>query len=1013
MKKYLTAIIFAAFTSLSFAGKHGALAATTDANQRERYNFNSDWEMSVGDTLQGWTRVTLPRAFNEDEAFRVSIKEHTDTIIWYRKYFRLPKSAKDRKIFLEFEGIKWGGEFWVNGKYVGLHENGVMAFGFDITEAVNFSGDNLVLARIDNSWRYREKATGSPYQWNDSNFNANYGGITKNVYLHVAPLLYQTLPLYSNLHTTGTYIYAREIDVTERRAMIFAETEVRNEFPAERDFILEMRIEDLEGKTIASVESPLQKIAPGETKTIRIGQRADNLRFWSWGYGYMYNVYTAIKAKGIVDEVKTRTGFRKTRFADGMIWLNDRVIQIKGYAERTSNEWVAVGVDAPAWLSDYGNGMMVEGNANTVRWMHVTPARQDVESCDRVGLMQVMPAGDAERDVNDRRWGQRVELMRDAIIYYRNNPSIVFYEGGNESISEAHMQELKDLRDKYDPYGGRAIGSREMLDSKVAEYGGEMLYINKSAHIPMFATEYCRDEALRLYWDNDSYPFHIDGEGLRWSNSFDTDASKPLTDAAAYNRNQDSFLKELITRWNDYYRVRPGTGTRVSSGGLKIHFHDSNTHWRGAENYRRSGVVDAMRIPKDAFFAHRVMWNGWVDIEQHGTYICGHWNYESTGQKLSKDVYVCSTGEKVELFINGKSHGFGNRSDNFLFTFKDVTFEPGAIEAVSYNENGEFLSSDKKESAGAPYALKLMPMTAPDGFKADGADLALIQIEVVDKDGRRCPLDNSMVTFDLQGEAQWLGGMAKGEDGNFVGKKSLPVECGVNRVLIRSTTKAGKIRLSASANVAANALNSQLELQTVAFKTSGGLSSYMPADCLPVNLFRGETPMTPSYSLKRKAVEIVGATAGANETTVSNAFDDNELSEWKNDDTQQTGWIKFELARDAVVSQVEMKLTGWRSRSYSIRILVGDETVWEGETPKSLGYICIPFKPVKGRFVTIELIGQSSEEDAFGGIVEVEAKQAGELDLYRNPAAAEIKGALRIVEMEVYEEKTRFSKILF
>ena len=132
-------------------------------------------------------------------------------------------------------------------------------------------------------------------------------------------------------------------------------------------------------------------------------------------------------------------------------------------------------------MSDLSNRMIVDGNGNLVRWMHVTPWKQDVESCDRVGLMESMPAGDSEKDVDGRRWEQRVELMRDAIIYNRNNPSIIFYESGNKGVSEAHMAEMKALRDKYDPHGGRAIGSREMLDSKIAEYGGEMLYINKSA----------------------------------------------------------------------------------------------------------------------------------------------------------------------------------------------------------------------------------------------------------------------------------------------------------------------------------------------------------------------------------------------------------------------------------------------------------------------------------------------------------------------------------------------------
>lgn len=70
------------------------------------------------------------------------------------------------------------------------------------------------------------------------------------------------------------------------------------------------------------------------------------------------------------------------------------------------------------------------------------------------------------------------------------------------------MIELRQIRDTYDPNGGRAIGSREMLDIAEAEYGGEMLYINKSATHPMWSMEYHRDEGLRKYWDDESYPYH-------------------------------------------------------------------------------------------------------------------------------------------------------------------------------------------------------------------------------------------------------------------------------------------------------------------------------------------------------------------------------------------------------------------------------------------------------------------------------------------------------------------------
>lgn len=993
MKRYL---IFTVITFLMVFVSQSLLSKpNTNDSDRIKYNFNSQWVLNIGDLENGedtglndssWKKVTLPRAFNEEEAFKVAIDQLTDTIVWYRKHFRLPKSDQGKKVFLEFEGIRFGGEFFINGKSVGLHENGVMAAGFDITDYIHYNRENVLAVRIDNSWEYREKATNQRYQWNDRNFNANYGGIPKNVYLHVSDRLYQTLPLYSNLGTTGTYVYAREINVTKKNAIIFAESEIKNEYNEPKTFRYEMTIEDMEGKIIKQVSENEITIQPGKTIMAEVHDKVENLHFWSWGYGYLYNVYTTVYLDNKpVDVVKTRTGFRKTRFANGMVWLNDRVIQLKGYAQRTSNEWPAVGMSVPAWLSDFSNRMIVEGNGNLIRWMHVTPWKQDVESCDRVGLIQTMPAGDAERDVEGRRWEQRVELMRDAIIYNRNNPSILFYECGNESISEAHMAEMIAVREKYDPHGGRAIGSREMLDSKLAEYGGEMLYINKSAKHPMWATEYCRDEGLRKYWDNYSYPFHQDGDGPLYKDQ----------NANSYNRNQDTFAVELVKRWNDFFRVRPGTGKRVSSGGVKIIFSDSNTHFRGAENYRRSGVTDPMRIPKDGYFAHQVMWDGWVDIEKNRTHIVGHWNY---APEVVKDIYVVSSGETVELFVNGKSKGMGERNDQFLFTFKDIQWEPGIIETVSLDTGKKVLGRHQIKTAGEPSAIQLKLIQAPDGFKADGADMALVEVEVVDKAGNRCPLANDVISFNLEGPAEWRGGIAQGPD-NYILSQQLPVECGVNRVLIRSTTQSGNIKLTASAEGITPA---SLSFKTIPIREDKGLSTYISGEHQPGYLGRGDVPGGESFTVSRNQIEIIGAMAGSNEEQVKNSFDDNELSEWTNDGQQAKGWISYELERDAEIAEIELKFTGWRMRSYPIQIFIDDILVYEGETEKSLGYISIPVEPTKGRFVKIQLSGKSSSRDAFGEIVEITGTK--ELDLYRDSNAADANGQLRIVEIDIYEK---------
>lgn len=968
-------------------------AINIQASERKKYNFNSEWKLRIGDFPKAkdtkfddskWKQVTLPHAFNEDEAFKLSIEQLTDTVVWYRKSFQIPELKSNQKVFVEFEGVRQRGDFYLNGHYLGRHENGVMAVGFDLTPHIK-EGENVIAVRTDNDWMYREEGTNSKFQWNDRNFNANYGGIPKNVFLYVTDNVYQTLPLYSNLKTTGVYVYAQDFDIQGRKATIHAESEVRNDSKATRQFSYQVTILDADGKLMKTFQGDKVTLKAGETKTVKASAILHNLHFWSWGYGYLYTVKTALKDDNnqIFDEVSTRTGFRKTRFAEGKIWLNDRVIQMKGYAQRTSNEWPAVGLSVPAWLSDFSNDLMVKGNANLVRWMHVTPWKQDVESCDRVGLIQAMPAGDAEKDREGRQWEQRVELMRDAIIYNRNNPSILFYECGNKAISREHMIEMKAVRDKYDPFGGRAIGSREMLDIREAEYGGEMLYINRSEHHPMWATEYCRDEGLRKYWDEYSYPFHKEGDGPLYK-------GQPATD---YNRNQDELAITMIARWYDYWRERPGTGNRVSSGGTKIIFSDTNTHYRGAENYRRSGVTDAMRIEKDAFYAHQVMWDGWVDTEKDQTYIIGHWNYPDN---TVKPVQVVSTGEEVELFLNGNSLGKGKRQYNFLFTFDNVAFKPGKLEAVSYNKAGKEISRYALNTAGEPASLKLTAIQNPEGFHADGADMTLIQVEVVDKDGQRCPLDNRTIQFTLKGQAEWRGGIAQGKN-NHILDTNLPVECGINRALIRSTTAAGKVTLTAQAK---GLLSASLTLETVPVKVTGGLSTYLPQATLKGRLDRGETPSTPSYKDSKKGVRIVSAKAGSNNNDAEKSYDDIELTEWKNDGKLSTAWITYTLERDAEIDDICIKLQGWRSRSYPLEVYAGNTLIWSGNTDKSLGYIHLNVeKPVRANTITIRLKGNTSDKDAFGQIIEVEAIAANTMELEKSSS----KHQLRIIEVEFLE----------
>ncbi len=996
---------------------NAALPARADG--RQKLNFNGGWTMRVGDIAgagaadyddEGWQRVTLPRAFNESEAFRVSIENLTDTIVWYRKHFDVA-AAEGRKFILEFEGARFGADVWVNGRKAGYSDNGVMAFGVDITPYIT-NGANVIAVRCDNSWRYRERSTGSTYQWNDKNFNANYGGLVKNVWLHVTGDVYQTLPLYSSLGTVGTYVYGSDYDIAGKSVTVNVEAEVRNDGDAARRFHVVSTIYDAEGREVGRFTGDTCSVNAGATVTAKAAGRISGVRFWSWGYGYLYTVRTRLIGDdgGTVDDNTVRTGFRKTRFGEGKVWLNDRVMMVHGYAQRTSNEWPALGIDVPAWLSDFSNHLMVESGGNMVRWMHVCPSKQDIESCDRVGLPQAMPAGDAEKDAAGRRWEQRVELMRDAIIYNRNNPSIIFYESGNKGVSRDHMAEMKAVRDEFDPHGGRAIGSREMLDIDEAEYGGEMLYVNKSARKPMWSMEYCRDEGLRKYWDEYSYPYHREGDGPLYR-------GKP---AQEYNHNMDEMAKELVRRWDEYWQERPGTGTRVSSGGVKIVFSDTNTHHRGEMNYRTSGVVDAMRIPKDGFYTHRVMWDGWVGPDAPHTYIMGHWNYP---EGTVKPVYVVSSADSVSLTVNGRLQEGGTRSHTFLYTFPQVRFESGVIEAVSY-VNGRAVSRYSIETAGVPDHLKLTTIENPLGFKADGADVALVQVEVVDKQERRCPLDDRMVTFDISGNGEWIGGIgkrataatatptasgsgrARQQEGlldagdndntsdNYIGSKSLPVECGVARVFVRSTTTPGAIHLTARADSLPEA---SMDLTT----SDTDIEEYAASRLLPCRLDRGGTPPTPSYRDVKREVAIVSAKAGSDEANAANSFDDNERTEWRSDGRRKNAWISYRLARKALVGEITLKLTGWRTKCYPLAVYEGGRKVWEGTTEPSLGYVHIRIpNPVRSRDVRIVMTAPATTRKPAGDTKELAGGKASDMD---SVATARGKVELRIVEVDMLE----------
>jgi beta-galactosidase len=820
---------FLLITLFPHAGKADATAATSGQtfqpppSPRITYDFDKDWKFIRQDVAgaeapdfndSSWSSVSTPHTFNDVDTFNKLISHGGgqrgayEGPAWYRKHFRLPAELSDRKIYLEFEGMRQAGDIYLNGKQIGLYENGITAYGVDLTSSVHFgSTDNLLAVRVDNSGKYVEKSSGVGYEWNVNDFNPNYGGINRHVLLHAMGKIHQTLPLYYGLETTGAYVYPSQIAPTERTAQVNVESQVANDSGDQASVMLSVAVVDAAGKLCAKFNGDTVDLVNGEKTILKASGPLSGVRLWSPDDPALYDVFTILTADNrVVDVSSVRTGFRKVEFRGGAgkggIYLNGKFIYLTGYSQRSSNEWAGLGQAYPDWMHDFTAKLIRESNGNYVRWMHISPQRVDVDAFDRAGIIEICPAGDKEKDAQGRQWDQRLEVMRDSMIYFRNDPSIFFWEAGNNGISAAHMRQMLDVKEQWDPNGDRAIGCRTLEDpatTPLAQYFGVMIGQDRRTdslksreamfrafsaerrdRAPFIETEDFRDEAARRFWDDYSPP-HF--------------GFKPGPNDT-YHWNSETFCLAAAGRYWEYWENRisnPNPAHSRWSGYASIYFSDSNADGRqdSSEVCRVSGKVDAVRLPKEAFFAYRVMQNPKPDI-----HIIGHWNYP---QGTKKTVYVFCNCGAVELSVNGKSLGrLDHSEDGYVFAFKDVAWTPGTIKAVGF-ERGQSVCEHELTTAGPPAAVKLTPIVGPGGLQADGADVALFDVEVTDAQGRHCPTEERRIDFTLKGPGIWRGGYNSGIVGS-TNNTYLNTECGINRVSVRSTRVPGTITLTAASS---------------------------------------------------------------------------------------------------------------------------------------------------------------------------------------------------------------------
>jgi len=814
--------------------------------QRCVLNFNPDWLFLKADPTgasspefddSAWARISTPHTFNDIDTFdnwslpgHKGEQEQWSGRTWYRKHFVVPAAWDRRRVFVEFEAARQVAEVYCNGVRLGACKTGFTPFGFDLTPHLKPGVLNVLAVMVDNRFAkdpldvspagtgvvkgptkplaqlIAEQAESVPDKledlqadqipWNNPHWHPAHGGLYRNVRLHVTDPLHITLPLYSFLQTEGPYAYATQL--TTDKAALRIEVPVQNERAERAEIQIQAELFDAEGHPVLSLSSQKQVLASGATCTFSLSGELLKPRLWEPSYPHLYQVRLCLKQDGcVVDDSSLPLGLRSARWdALAGLSLNGRHLKLHGWGQKPTDEWPGLGSGLPDWLHDYTLELMKEAGGNFVRWGHAAAGPAQIGAGDRLGVIALQPGTDGEGEAVRSAWELRVQAFRDVLVYFRNNPSILIWEGGNQKLPREKAALLRGLVDRYDPHGGRAYAHRradqvtaEFMDLGIGTEGGREI-----ARLPVVEGEYDREESPRRVWDSFSPPRfgYAEAKGQTYQ----------LTSEQFAVNQVGHYVKKL--------------GAPEHCGGANWIFSDSTSGGRVAvEVARASGEVDGVRLPKEAYYACAALFR-----EDPQVHIIGHWTYPSGTRKT---VYVVSNAERVELFLNGRSLGLGRVSDRHLFSFVDVSWEAGELKAVA-SQGEKLVATHGLLSTGPATGLRLTPLTAPGGAVADGADVLLFDVEAIDSAGRRCPTWEGRVDFELNGPGLWRGGYNSGRL-DSINHPWLDLEAGVNRVAVRTLRTAGTLTLRASA-AGLPPVVSSVEIRP--FRTEGGASSQLP-----------------------------------------------------------------------------------------------------------------------------------------------------------------------------------------
>jgi beta-galactosidase len=702
--------------------------------------------------------VELPFVRDEEQqshGYKPLGRRYPETSIgWYRRTFDIPKTDEGRRIVIEFDGAFRSALVFLNGYFIGRNDNGYAPFRFDVSDFLRYGEKNYLVVRMDASF-------------GDGWFYEGAG-----IYRHV------WLTKTSAVHLGAGETYIRPT-LKGNSATLSLGTVVRNEGNQEVNCSVLWVVLDASGNTVGKVVSPAQTIAADASATFTANTSLTNPALWSPETPNLYTAEVSVEPHSTRTDLQTYDAERITFGVRDIKWdpdkgffLNGKSVKIKGTCNHQDH--AGVGAALPDRLQSFRIAVLKDMGGNAVRTSHNMPTPEWVEACDRMGMMMMCET----RLMSSNPEGMaQLETM---IKRYRNSPSIILWSMGNEEWTMMPQPQgpvvVADMIKRSHELDPTRMCSAAVNASFETHFPEQLDVMGFNYNLKVH-DKYHKDHPKQPSVGSETAST-VSTRGI-----YETDKLRNWV--SAYDLNHTAW-SQLTEEWWKFYAAREWLSGGFAWTGFDYRGEPTPYGWPSINS--QFGMVDMCGFPKDNFYYYKAWWGS-----EPVLHLFPHWNWEQRdGEPIS--VWVHSNLDSVELFLNGKSQGSQKVQPLTHLEWK-VKYEPGVLEARG-TKDGKVVLTEKRETTGDPESIRLTPDRSE--INADGEDVCVLRVEVLDKEGRTVPTADVPILFKVTREGALIGvgnGDPNCQESDREPKRSL--FNGLAQVIVQSTRTPGTITVEA------------------------------------------------------------------------------------------------------------------------------------------------------------------------------------------------------------------------